>query len=474
MTRDALKDGAYHKIFEALFQVSAVEKQTYLSAKSSTGRTRAESLLSGCANALRLIVRAGARKLKPKTVKAVIEHVTQLLPGPDGEYCTALNDIYIRVLAAVLEHEPHIENLQANVWFDTLEFCTAGIKTYHAHAGDVDISSLSSGPSNPVASAYSGTSKMSTRVSKGQIANNSVTRKNVTELLECLLSLVSAPNAPILEKAEELFRTVMMFLNSQNSVTRSHQTAFSILNFVIGAVVEDNVSLCQNIAGNLLGIVARLWSLRDVAKDEMLNSVRDEMLISLISVDMHLSRLVIDDQGAQLYTEIETLEAILHSEYSRRLDRDQLQLDDIEMPSFGGQTTTPLDSMVVGIFCIREYSPRIERNWAILHVLAILRRLLHASTQCALDPHDSGELENDQRPHKRRRLRAQQQSNHLAERIKIIDIGDRLCALQTLLFSVSEYDFSEEDLVDLLDTLEFCISDKRASIASWALLGIAA
>ncbi|KAI9734490.1 MAG: Serine/threonine-protein kinase tel1 [Claussenomyces sp. TS43310] len=476
LTIATLKDGAYHKIFEALFQIAAAEKQAYLSAKSTIRKSKAEAILSSCSDALRLVIRAGTKKLKPKTVKAIIEHVTQLLPGVlDGEYCAALNDTYLKVLIVVLENEAHIENLQLSDWLSTLDFCNRGIAKFYNHSVVAEASLPSHVSSDPSASVYSAqmatsTSSPSQAPSRRKPAN-SVTKKNVGELLECLLSLVSASNAPILDRAEDICRSVLLFLKSQNTVTRLHQVALSALNFVLSAIVMDRLSLSQAVARDLLSIIARLWSLRDVAKDEMLNSVRDEMLIALISVDVHLARLVADDLDGELQPSIESLENILQSEYGKRLSRDQLQLDDMDMGAPWRQRSRDPGSMPIGTLLIKDHSPRAERNWALLHVLRVLNGLLDTRARSGRINGDVEQSDDGKHPRKRRRIAHRVGS--LVERLEIDDEGDRLCALQTLLFFLPDCKLSGWELDNLLVSLSLCVTDKRNSIASWSILCIA-
>ncbi|PNH42528.1 hypothetical protein VD0004_g4798 [Verticillium dahliae] len=108
-----LADKHYHRIFEALFRCAITEKQSYYSGKKTTAASAA-TRLSKCAEALRLALNHGASKLKRKTVLAVIDHITQTLPGPDNnshEMVEPLLQNYIKAIVALLSHQANVEHL---------------------------------------------------------------------------------------------------------------------------------------------------------------------------------------------------------------------------------------------------------------------------------------------------------------------------------------------------------------------------
>jgi ataxia telangiectasia mutated family protein len=468
---DALKDNAYHQIFEALFKVASAEKQTYLTGKTPRIRSTAENTLSDCSDVLRMTIRAGLKRLKRRTIKAIIEHVTQLLPAPDGGYCAGLSKSYIRVLITVFEDEAHIEQLAQDDWLSAVDFCLEGIKKHYAESNnETPVSHLTSSGSG-LARAVPNSAPpliLSSRFTSVKESSNSVSRRNAEDLMECVLSLVSASNAPILDRVEPLMSGIVLFLRTQGSVSPSHQVVFSSLNIILSATSADRLSLSQRTSQDLVSVVAHLWSTKAVAKDVALNSVRDKMLIAILLLDLHMEKLVLSEVSEEFLNDLAQLEAVLRNEYSKRSGNHQLQLDDLDLAYSGGGMNS--DSILkAGLISLRPCTPRSERTWALLQTLCLLNRLLNMSTERAPVSDDNIYMENQSR--KRRRVTAL--FDPLLEGIASNDIGERLVALQTLLFIVPSYQFTKHALVGLLSSLNSCINERRRNVASWALLVIA-
>ncbi|KIN04968.1 hypothetical protein OIDMADRAFT_39415 [Oidiodendron maius Zn] len=164
-----------------------------------------------------MVVKAGASKLKPKTVEAVVDHITQTLPKVDGDYCEPLTQDYLKALSAVFKPKANVERLKAATWSQVVDFCIRGISQF-SDDGNGEPFGLalrspgveSSHPSRSVSKSTNGNGR-----SHGKAGI--VSRQNVEELLYTLLSLVSAPNAPILQSSEEITTAVLQFLHSQGS-----------------------------------------------------------------------------------------------------------------------------------------------------------------------------------------------------------------------------------------------------------------
>jgi serine-protein kinase ATM len=471
---DALKDGAYHSIFEALFKVARAEKQAYLIAKNAAQKTKAEQVLSACSDVLRMTIRAGAEKLKPKTVKAVIEHVTQLLPVADGEHCAGLSKFYFKVLCSVLEHEAHVEHLEGADWLSTVDYCLQGIEHYGSDCVGEAISSSRNIPSVITPASFSGhtsSTKLSVRSLSDANSSNSITKKNSEELLQCLLYLISASNAPILERAEDILEGIMHFLESHGTfVGPVHRVAFSAINHMLSATNTDKISLSQSCALRLVPIIGHLWLSKILPKDGMLNSIKDEMLITILLLRLHLERMVSNHENG-LESKLEDLETALRMEYTRH--RDQLQLDDLDMSTLSGDVTA-MGSLPIGMLRLRNHaSPGAERNWAILAAFSVLDGLLHVHEEPPPPDADGGDGEIDSSRHPRKRRRITRRFDGLLDRITSQDFAESVVALQTLTFLLPSSKLPQQELDEVLERLAPCIVDRRSEIGSWAMLCIA-
>ncbi|OBT86494.1 hypothetical protein VE02_04917 [Pseudogymnoascus sp. 03VT05] len=472
---EVLKDGAYHTIYEALFKVATEEKRLYLSAKNDKARTKAEKTLSSCSEALRITIKAGAEKLKPRTVRAVIEHVTQLLPVASGEYCLAFSQQYLKVLNILLGHEAHVELLDQDDWLATVEFCLDGIEQYenNTRAASIPHGNSITIPLSTTSSVYTSRSRSSVKSVSGEAHLSSIKKRNSEELMECLLSLVSAPNAAVSERTEHILKAIVHFLNSQGNVVSSfHQIAFAALNVALSVTSADEISLAESVVCSVVPCISRLWSSKTAANDEMLNTAKDEMAIAILLLRLHLEKLVFDPLGDDdLGNILKDLRDSLSNDYEKRAERDQLQLDDMDF-SIDPSEDRISSSLSCGYLRLRQQAPRAERKWAVVQVLAILDNLLHGaplrSNLVATDDNES--LEGVSHPRKRRRIT--ERFDALADEIRLGDSSVQLVALQTLFFALPPSQVSQHTLAGILPTLASLVLDRNINISCWAILCI--
>ncbi|KFY70947.1 hypothetical protein V499_08838 [Pseudogymnoascus sp. VKM F-103] len=472
---EVLKDGAYHTIYEALFKVATEEKRLYLSAKNDKARTKAEKTLSSCSEALRITIKSGAEKLKPRTVRAVIEHITQLLPVASGEYCLAFSQQYLKVLNILLGHEAHVELLDQDDWLATVEFCLDGIEQYESstRAASVPYGNSITVPLSTGSSVYTSRSRSSVKFVSGEAHLSSIKKRNSEELMECLLSLVSAPNSAVSERTEHILKAIVHFLNSQGNVVSSfHQIAFAALNVVLSVTSADELSLAESVVCSVVPCISRLWSSKTAANDEMLNTAKDEMAITILLLRLHLERLVSDPlRDDDLGNILKDLRDSLANDYEKRAERDQLQLDDMDF-SIDPSENRISSSLSCGYLRLRQQAPRAERKWAVVQVLAILDNLLHGaplrSNLVATDDNESPEGVS----HPRKRRRITERFDALADEIRLGDSGVQLVALQTLFFALPPSQVSQHTLAGILPTLASLVLDRNINISCWAILCI--
>lgn len=389
-------------------------------------------------------------------MEAVIDHITQTLSNSDEEYCEPIAQHYLKALGVVLEHRANVEHLKLNTWIQTVDFCLKGINQY-----------LDNNEGEP--SGLSRSLSLGTGNGRTQSQVGSVSRQNVEDLLQIISHLVSAPNAPLFQRCEVIANTIISFLSSQGStVSQLQKIAFSILNAVLSFTREDRGCLSKTIAQEAIPIICRFWQGKSVAKDEMLSSVRDEMLIFLFLLHLHLERNVMEDKGDTASSLSDLLE-VVRAEYARRSERDQLQLEDIDTADFGAvvMNSTPFQ---LHDFRLRLHNTRAERNWANLLVIGILERLVSLGDQRRNDSSDI--VDDDTSKHPRKRRRTAQSSDRLLGPLKSEDQSVRLAAIQILPFVLQISELSASVLTDILDQLTVCATDKRGSIAPWAFLAI--
>jgi ataxia telangiectasia mutated family protein len=471
-----LDDAGYHSILEALFQVATLEKHAYLAAKNAAQKSKTEAALASCSDLLHTAIRAGADKLTPKTVIAVIEHVTQLLPVAGGEYCAGLSSFYLKTLGSLFEYQAHVEQLKLGDWLSIVDFCLEGIAEYQSDSSWQTPTSSRKASNGATASSHQAPSS-STKLSMRSISDGgsavSTAKRNSDELLHCLLHLISPANAPILERAEALYEGILRFLESRDSsISFVHQVAFSAMNLLLSSTSADRTALTQAAAVRLIPLVSRLWSSRagGSSKDEMLNSVKDEMLVTLLLLRHWMERMMRVPSLGELRLQLVDLEEVLRLDYSRRLEPQQLQLEDLDMGS--SAIEAPFESCIfAGDHILKSSTARAERSWAVLYVLALLNRLL--TLENGRTAIDDGEADDEASIHPRKRRRLVQRLDTLSSALNSQNEAQQVAALHILLFLLPEQRLDVSELSDLLQNLSLRVPSRQRNIGAWALMCIA-
>lgn len=469
-----LRDKAYHKIYEVLFVAVRAEKASFLSAKTTTTTATAIQRLTACADVLRIVVKAGASKIKLSTIGAIVDHITDILPTADEEhrYCPPLAQHYPKILSSIFEQPSNVERLKNSIWFTVVDFCLLGINQYLDDHNDAGHSSSTRSFSGQGTFRLSGsTARSAGSNGASQSRSSSISRQNVEDLLQILHLLVHPSKAPIAERYHEVMDTAVRFLQIQvSSVGLMHQFAFSIVNAILSYTCNDQIVYSQSVARDLVPVILRFWQGKAIAKDEMLNSVRDEMLIFIYTVCPHLERSVMDDKSCELLTTLESLSDTFLTDYTKRSDRDQLQLDDLEMLDLGAKSIN-ISPFSLQDFRLRPHNTRAERNWGTLQAVGVLERLISLGRQKGKSGEKADLEDIDQHPRKRQRVA--QSSDRLLGSLRMDNEHSRVSSLQALPFILQGCQLSTAVLEEYLDVLRACASDKRGNVASWALLAIA-
>ncbi len=468
---DVLEDKAYHGILEALFCAAKVECSTYANASKSASKTgsktKSASRLSECASVLGLAVRVGVRKLRFKTVKAFIEHVSQTLPMSDGLYCEPLVADYFKALRIVLEYPPHPEHLLKEDWHDAIDFCNASIHDLNnsfiedgssfpsgvrGHDSFADLASRSSTPS------FHGDSlrNTSSRVSRQRF--NPQLRGSAEDLIFCVRHLTSVSNAPVLEKASVTLDALFDLLQMSPHLGNAQQAAFESINSIIVRITTDDTSLVLQTLRKLVPLIRRFWQ----AKSAGLR----EMLTSMVYGEIYLNRLLKSDSNGDCRADLLGLLEILRVEYCKRIERDQLQLDDIDLSDHTFRTNRhmPLSTRVCEL---RLGATKAEQPWALLQNSASILLAIHSESDAYETPNGNADLDP---PLKRQKMAGV--LDDLLQFTKGPSASEKLYALQVLLFVFDQLTVDIGTLEGILDLLLPCASDDNGSIASWAIMAL--
>lgn len=450
---DSLADASLHRIYEVLFTVVINEQSAHARAKTASLKSGASNRLQSCAGALRLAVEVGVVSVKLKTVKALLDHIIETLPSSDGELCEPIALDYPKIMRIILARQSHVEHLPKAEWERTSRFCIKYIQASQSAAiegagmngaGATFTSSRSSRSRHP--------NSISSQGSRG------FAKSAAEELMACLRLLTGAPNAPVPSLASEAVWSAIRFLQSNSASNPAHQEAFAVIGNVLAWTRTENISLTQQVTSPLIRLMGSYWGPKTSGLKEML------------VVSMHIRLFLTDrcnaDGADLLVSELSALLESLKAEYSKRQERDQLHLDDLQVWSDSAAPKRPA-FIQCGILSLRTNGSRAEQGWTVVHLIAFITGLLRDNGMKDLD--GTGD-DSEERP--RKRLRGMDDLGDLLSQASNGVLGSRIAALQTLAFLTQQSQMSATDLRRILDSLKPHCSDENAALASWSLTAV--
>lgn len=454
--RKVLGDEGYHAILEALFRVVKIERSS----------TKPSVQLSLCAEIVRIAVETCVKKLRAKTVKAIVGHVTQTLPRSDGTYYGPLVKDYIKTLKAILEYPSHAEHFSRVEWCELVDFSYETLQNLNEFSNVAQRSSGFSHGNSIRDSWRGGTSRSSTpgveishrnRTSHVSSQNGmSELRESAEDLVLCLNHLISVPHAPILDRASVVLTTLFNLLNSSFSTSNTQQATFECINTIMTSIRIDDISLALQTFRHLLPIMQRLWNAKASA-------MKDHMLKLMMYGEVYFTRLISSDAEGDSKSHLEDLLEIFQQDYYKRPEREQLQLEDLILfkTSFVGKR--PSSTKVLGL---RPDAVKAEKSWYLLSMYASLVIALDSDLNTCEKIVQADDIDN--RP-KRRKLT--KNLDEIFQCTKSADMTQRLFALQILIFVFEKLPLEVDDVLEWnWEVLLPCLSDGSGVVASWAML----
>lgn len=425
--------------------------------KKETATRSAAARLSKCAAVLRTAVARGSAKLGRKTLLALIDHITQTLPGPDDEYVPPLVQDYIKALTEALAHPSHVELLARKggaAWESCVDFLlNLAAKVLPDVPPEDSLARGSPVPGTRSTARSSSTTQAQRRL--GQLDGGPL-----RDALQGLYYLVTGVNAPLDRRSHDLSELALKVLRMQQFSMGSVQTlSFAIFNEIFTFTQTDDLTHSLDMTHAVVSQMSYWWRADKVSQDELIRSLRNEISRTLLLVHHYLENLTLHSDAA-LRRQGEDLTDQLWLEYSKRSEPFRLQLSDI---AFGSTATLPIDSLALGHFGLRPHNEAAEGPWVVLQNLALLESLLVKSKKLNADD----DLRLEDQPRKRRRV--DQQPSRLRSKLLSNDVSTRRTAIQLLPYMVMRQSLHEETL-EYVDLIAHLAGDKDPVTASWALV----
>jgi len=446
-------------IFEVLFEDATKTKSVYIKSKTSRTETAAESRLAVCAAVLRYAVETWVERIRSQTVRALVDHITQLLPTPASGFCRPLRLDYLRTLVKVFGYQSHVEHLPQKRWNSVVEFCLDGIQGFGESLGYLADDSHGDG------SAGAASNRVLLSTSNGRRQNEHTADGNacLEELFRSLSLLTLAPMAPVLDKSNDILSTIGTFLQAvkTNAYSSSfHMPAMTLLNNVLVRVSTQSTKLTYDALEEVFPTFRSMWTSKEVL-------LRDEILIALYHTQEYLLNLAGTERGEILIVEVERLLEIMANDYydALRGTRGHLELDEL---SLGARTLNcELMPFQNHCFALRKATSKSEHNWAVLHFIAFFVNWIDLHNESNQAP-----AGRDLSPGRHKRRRRERKIEELLSTAKSSNPAERAYVLQVVSFVTARRALDVDEIVAILNELMLYIVDSNAAVSSWAMLGL--
>ena len=456
---DALGDGPFHKIFEALFHFASTDRATYLESTRVYVRQQSEKRLESCASTLRLAVEIGVTRILNNSVSAVLDHIVQTLPVAGEGFCAPLVSGYLKCLRRILEHSAHVEHLPQDLWTKVVNFCVTCLEHTETDSG----TKISFSSNSRTASANDRSSNNSSKGPSRLVSKPLLSLGDACEIVVSLRHLTLAPNAPIPNLCGEVLNGVIIFLREKGRLSKStsaHCDAFATINSVISHIHNDKTGVILDVLQEIIPSIRETWT----SKESALNQ---EILIYLIYSLDYISLLLETHQDFS-EVEIEGLIDVLYEEYSRRPERDslnQLQCSDLV---FSHHLPGQDDVCRMGPFGLRTGSSRPEMQWSTLQIMTHLSAGRDYRIQ-----QQTKRLNENGVNHSSKRQQPSPSFHDYLRRTNVPSMQSRLASLQLVVFRISQRTVNGSELHTTMDRLLALASDENSEISNWAIVGLA-
>lgn len=437
------------------------EKSVYCdTTKPQAKRTAASSKLSKCAAAVRMAVSRGVSTFGQKTVLALVDHVTQVLPGPIDGFVQPLVQDYVKALVDMLSRPSHVELLARKdgaPWNRCVDFFLEVASTSLPVESQSSTASLNRSSLFPETFAPRTPKRLTLSYSQNNPSHT--VGDYLRDSLEGLQQLFQASNAPIVPRSKPVTGIALRVLRTKNLSLGSMQSlCFSILNNIFSVFQASDIAFGLALTRDLLPLMGYWWRPEKISQDELIRALRNEISMSILLTKHHVEYLIAETTDDTLRNDVEELVDAMWLEYSKRAEPFRLQLDSLIFISAPGETERPAFQLLD--------TDQIS-HWTLIRNISLLEGIL---LLCPPGFPDSG-ASCGEKPQKKRRTR--DGMARLKLKITFGDLETRRTGLQVIPFLVARGNLDPEELEELLRAVMHYTFDKNAAIASWALVASA-
>jgi ataxia telangiectasia mutated family protein len=459
---EALGNKAYLSLCDTLFQFLRDERSSFLAPNKKTG-----ALLPLSASALRHVIATGVRTIKSSTVEIIIDTILEVLPDANGALIKSLLEDLPKTLRSLLEYQPHVERLSRDCWDAALDFCIQSLSSfYESSEPDVEpqnswSTSVSSRARTPLEPTEFTSSRASPRAPVARTKSVNDQYAHIAEdFVHCIHSLVKASNAPVLDKADAVLAALLHYLRRRSGRSSVAVAALAAINSILTRITFQSLELTKHTVQELLPMMKTMWS--EIA-------LRDEIIITLMYTEAHISSLVADCENDTVRFGLEALIEVIYGEYRKRQDTTAHQFLEEDHLCFRhlGITAKDTHPLHTCAFSMETEHVRFEGLWGIVSTIARFSHMLDQQRRVSTRNHSDGEEGVT------KRLRVTQMFQEYLRHVLEPRSNAKRAALQVVAFMVQEGPLEREDLQSMIEKLISCISDENPAHSVWAMIGLA-
>lgn len=401
---------------------------------------------------LRTAVDIFLRNLRTRTVRAIIDHITETIPIPGEGLWELLSVDYTKCLTSLLRYPPHTEHLGDAEWEKLVDYCLAAINLQESDESQLSIrSGYRSAPEDPLEGSDSRSTPSRMTPAPSVKEKHVGDRNAIGEVVVCIQLLTATPSTPVQAAAENILHGLVGFVKSLSMMTgNAHQFAFSSINTVVSKVLFDQFELVRSSLLSLIPVIRRLWTTK-------LHNLKDELLVTLMLCTMILVDAARKEPSEFLARSIEGLQDSLYSEYVKRPEKELLQVDETIFYRTAMNENRPIYGPRLG-------NSRSEHSWTIIWVIA---NLLKLSKDVAVHMPGSGFAHDTSSKRQRFNSGIEDVFRDAASATG----ARRICALQLVPFLQGEIDAEKKET--FLRRIVPNIIDDNGAVSSWTMVALA-
>ncbi|CEJ94936.1 Putative Ataxia telangiectasia mutated [[Torrubiella] hemipterigena] len=450
----------FHSFFENLFRFVLASKRDFLSKpKSKTPLTR----LAKAGELVKISIGIGIPRIRQKTLSAVVDHITQVIAGPNGTQIEPIVDNYGKALSDLVAFPSHVEHLATSEkarWHACVDFFISIVhRAMPNDACELD-SMRQDSPRLGTPAARSMTVRASSVLYSARGAD--VARKGqLDDALDALQNLSIGSNAPILDRLDELTEVGLRVLSSGNGSLHSKIASFAIINNLLTVSKCEKEEETRTLTQSLVPIIAYWWRSDKSDRDSALAGLRQEILRTVMLIGPPLEYIVSKMVDKDTADELDQLLDGLWLEYSRR--ETKLQLEDITF----SRSELMNGYLQHKFFGLQTHSAEAEQRWMLVKSIAALENIL---SSYSLKTQEHARSDPDAR---RKKRRTELHESRILKRFNAGDKNIQFAALHVLPFILNCQDLLQDDLNELLPLLLELTNHKDSLVVSWSLIALA-